>query len=168
MNKTITVNGSCIPFNSPIIPKDFFRSNFMITSVALPEHITEIDDYAFFNCQLLKTIVMSDNITRIGVKAFDGCLSLKEINIPKGVKVIETAFSGCEDLERVFIPEGVTTIKFCAFYCCERLSKVVIPDSVKIIENMAFGDCPKLVIECRKGSFAEQYAQSNGINYKII
>ena len=165
---SIVINGISVPYSGERIKKDEFRSNFMITSVVLPEQIKEIDDYAFFNCQCLESVEMSNSLMRIGMKAFDGCVSLKSVRIPKGVKVIETSFSGCEELKSVFIPEGVIKIDLCAFFWCGKLESVNIPNSVIEIGDNAFGECPHLIIKCKKDSYAHKYAIANNLKFQLI
>ena len=56
-----------------------------ITSVVLPETLTELDAYAFIYCANLKEVWLSDNTTIIGYGAFMGCTSLERIYIPESV-----------------------------------------------------------------------------------
>lgn len=54
---------------------------------------------------------MPDSITEIGYGAFYNCTLLKNINIPKGVKVInERTFEHCLSLRKLSIPSNIETI----------------------------------------------------------
>ncbi len=83
------------------------------------------------------------------------------------VKTIGTgAFKNMDSLEKVTISYGVTTIGADAFGGCSALTYVYIPESVTSISENAFDGSDKIVINCKKGSYAERYAKENGIEYK--
>ena len=50
-----------------------------LTDITIPSGITEIKDYAFFNCTSLKSITIPDSVTSIGEEAFYECTSLKTV-----------------------------------------------------------------------------------------
>lgn len=72
--------------------------------VVIPDIINDYDvkcigDYAFRNCESLKSIVLSKSLTSIGDLAFHGCASLTSVFIPKSVTSVGTrAFIGCDNL----------------------------------------------------------------------
>jgi hypothetical protein len=113
----------------------------------------------------------------IGENAFYGCVYLESINIPYGIKDIQSfAFNGCEFLENVVIPNSVNNIYDYAFYGDPSLLNVYIPESVTYIGDCALGyyydydiDSMKpfdeFVIEGKKGTVAEEYAIINGITF---
>ena len=71
------------------------------TSLTLPDYVTEIDEAAFSNCQLL----MSANVdaTTIGTRAFHFCTSMSSLEIGDNVSSIdEFAFKDCNQLEEVY------------------------------------------------------------------
>lgn len=51
----------------------------------IPNGVTTICDYAFYNCRSLKSVVIPDSVTSIGVYAFAYCGSLASVIIPKSV-----------------------------------------------------------------------------------
>ena len=93
-----------------------------ITSVAIPNGVTSIGSYAFYNCSSLTSITIPDSVTSIGEGAFWGCTSLTSITIP----------------------DGVTRIGKNAFYNCSSLTSITIPDSVKRIDAYALDNCKSL------------------------
>ena len=133
-----------------IICEEAFRwSKFIgcrsLTSLVIPDSVTNIGDYVFSGCRSLTDIVIPDSVTRIGDGAFRGCKSLTDIVIPNSVTSIgDNAFEYCFSLSNLVIPDGVTSIEDNAFEGCYSLSSVVIPDSVSCIGFGAFENCSSL------------------------
>ena len=74
-------------------------SNYSIESIEIPDSVTSIGEYAFYNCNSLSTIAIPSSVTSIGNSAFEGCSSLPSIVIPNSVTSIgDNAFSGCSSL----------------------------------------------------------------------
>ena len=116
-----------------------------LTSLVIPDSVTNIGDYAFSSCRSLTDIVIPDSVTNIGDYAFWNCRSLTNIVIPNSVTSIgDNAFEYCFSLSNLIIPDGVTSIGDGAFVGCTSLSSVVIPDSVSCIGNNAFWGCESL------------------------
>ena len=113
-----------------------------LTSLVIPDSVTNIGDYAFSGCSSLSSVVIPDRVTSIGDCAFENCSSLTDIVIPDGVTNIgKCAFEGCRSLTDIVIPDGVTSIGDCAFEGCRSLTDIVIPDGVTSIGDCAFANC---------------------------
>ena len=113
--------------------------------VVLPDSITEIRNWAFYNRTSITSIVMSNNVTYIGTHAFGVCTSLESITLPDGLtSIAEFAFYFCESLTNINIPESVTSIGDSAFVCCSNLTHITIPDGVTYIGSYAFSSCSGL------------------------
>ena len=90
--------------------------------VAIPGSVTNIGNYAFYNCGGLTSVTIPDGVTSIGDSAFSGCGGLTSVTIPDGVTSIgASAFSGCGGLMSVTIPDSVTSLPSSAFDGCGRL-----------------------------------------------
>ena len=163
-----------------------------LTELIIPDNITAIKNFAFYGYSGLTSITIPESVTTLGQFSFSGCNGLTEVIIPGNVATIDRyAFSSCFSLCSVIIEEGVTTIKESAFYYCNQLKTIVLPDSIKMIEDSAFRDCrsltlitipdsvtaigedafsncSKLTIEGSKQSYAQTYAQDNGIPFKLF
>lgn len=65
--------------------------------------LTNIDNYSFMNCPLLKSIEMPEGVEYVGRFAFYGCSSLSRVDLPSTVEFIgEFAFAKTNDI-RVFL-----------------------------------------------------------------
>ncbi len=116
-----------------------------LTGITIPDSVTSIGWCAFNGCTGLTSITIPDSVTSIGSSAFDGCTGLTSITIPDSVTSIGSyAFKGCTGLTSVSIPNSVTSIGMSAFYGCTRLTSITIPDSVTSIGNRAFYCCTGL------------------------
>ncbi|MBR5847550.1 MAG: leucine-rich repeat domain-containing protein [Bacteroidaceae bacterium] len=122
-------------------------SNSLITGcmfTVIPESVTSIGNYAFYNCRNLASITIPESVTSIGYYAFFGC-GLASITIPENVTSIGYGtFKECYRLMSFTIPEGVTSIGGYAFDGCESLVSVYIPESVTSIGDYAFQGCSSL------------------------
>ena len=78
-----------------------------LTSVAMPDTVRTIGDYAFNKCTNLTSASLSEALEQIGWFAFAGCAQLKEVALPKGLRVLGgSAFLTCTSLESITIPAG--------------------------------------------------------------
>ena len=67
-----------------------------ISKIYLPESVTKIDNYAFYQNEKLTNVVMGQNTSYIGSYAFNGCTALERVTIPASVKELgRNAFKGC-------------------------------------------------------------------------
>ena len=127
------------------LEKKLYLDGKLITQLVIPEGVTEIVWYAFYNCSSLKSVTIPDSVTYIDDSAFLGCTSLKSVTIPDSVTYIDdSAFSGCTSLKSVTIPDSVTYIGEDAFSSCSSLESVTIPDSVTYIRDDTFEYCSSL------------------------
>ena len=91
----------------------------------------KIGNRAFYECSSLTSINIPNSVTNIGYRAFWSCKSLTSINIPTSVTNIgDSAFEECSSLTNIDIPNSVTNIGNGAFSRCDSLTKIIIPRSV--------------------------------------
>ena len=124
------------------IGKDAFYST-NISSVDIPDTVTEIGDEAFYACYNLKDVDIPDSVKRIGDGAFEWC-DIDSIEIPYGVESIgDNAFWDCK-MEEVYLPESITEIGGAAFRGIVPLRKIVLPSQLTEIEEYVFCECENL------------------------
>ena len=126
-----------------------------VTSVTIPETVTDIDISTFSTCSELEKFIVDENNQYYSSDAH-GVLFNKDksklirypegnaaekYSIPNGVAVIcESAFARAKKLKEIRIPATVTTIEAAAFLATWALEGIVIPDSVTKLTGNAFSN----------------------------
>lgn len=139
-------------------------------SIKIPENVTTIGSYAFNGPYSLKKIEVGRNVVKLQEYAFFGS-EAEEIILPDTITEIPGhTFSLCNNLKKIVLPESIQIIGEGAF-AVTRLERVYIPSSTQTIFYNAFenypGDNDYLTIYCPENSVAHNFAQNNGISYKI-
>ena len=113
-------------------------------TVNIPNGVTEICPYAFFENQDLTTVELPASVRWIDSEAFGGC-GLSSINIPENVNDISwAAFRNCTNLTSINIPDGVVSIGAEAFSGCTSLKTATIGNGVTEIQDQVFSKCSSL------------------------
>ncbi|GHV89423.1 hypothetical protein AGMMS50267_17830 [Spirochaetia bacterium] len=154
-----------------------YSINTNITAVTFPAGLVKIGADAFAYCAGLSSVVIPDSVTEIGEGAFRGCYQrpdtrarppkpatgLTSVTLPKGLAKAGGGgneapdnsggiFYECLLLKTVTIPEGVQVIGDNMFAGCEALTTIVIPNSVTSLGRYAF-----------RGSGLVSFTLGNGI-----
>jgi len=133
-----------------------------VTSITIPNSVTIIGTYAFYECKGLTSITIPNSVTSIGNSAFGGCTALTSITIGNSVTSIgDGAFNNCRNLTSITIPNSVTSIGNSAFGECTALTSITIPNSVISIASSAFNECSGQLV----GSVISQLASNSATNY---
>lgn len=138
-----------------------------LTSVVIPNRITDINKYAFSGCLYLKEVVFPEDLKEIGHGAFFNCginelnlpvtveklgasafeqnINLTKVVLPNSVKVVgERCFMGCSTLQSIIFSSGMTVVPNSVCRSCVQLIDVEIPESVKTIGTEAFAGTTRL------------------------
>ena len=162
-----------------------------VTAVVIKDGVKSIGNYAFYNCQKLKSITIPDSVTCIGNWAFEGCISLttitlpdsiteigygafynsglKHLTIPDGVtEIFNFTFDRCPDLETVILPETVTCIGEMFNYDYKSHTKLLIPESVVSIADEGSFTKKRQSILGYEDSYAQRFATEHDIPFEAV
>ena len=98
-----------------------------MTEVYIPECVTNIAPFAFYNCDNLESADVcssSKRVTIIGDSAFSLCAKLKTLKLPKYLHSIGSYAFAYTAIESITLPAGVTSIGNQAFAACDNLNYV--------------------------------------------
>ena len=170
-DKNVSVPNKLSSFTVLEIADSAFTNNKDIESVSFAnaKAIDAIGEFSFAGCTSLKSVNIPSTLDKIGFASFMGCTSLTDINISSNISVINgQVFQNCTSLTEFTVPNSVGTISDFSFAGCTSLEKVVIPKTVKNISAKAFLNCDKLTIFGYTNSYAQTYAEENGINFVAL
>ena len=120
--------------------------NRYIQKITIYEPIEEIGDYAFYNCDTLREVVLPNSIRKIGSSAFRWCELLCKINLPDSMNIIsDYAFDGCKSLHVCNLPKALSSIGDYAFQQC-IIDDIIIPNCIKEIGKAPFSKYTNNVI----------------------
>lgn len=128
-----------LPVGDLIIPSSVTNPHNGITYT-----VSTIGLYAFSQCMDLTSVTIPNSVTNIREQAFSACSGLKSVTIPNSVISIEQQAFQLSGLTSVTIPNSVTDIGSYAFATCDSLTSVLISTSVTSISLEAFAFCENL------------------------
>ena len=139
--------------------KNLYLNGTLVTDLVIPEGVTSIAKYAFYDCSSLTSVTIPASLTSIDNSAFSYCFALTGVYITDVADWCKVNFGdysanplyNAENLyvngalvTNLVIPDGVTSISSKAFYNCKSLTGVTIPSSLAEIASEAFNGCEKL------------------------
>ena len=128
-----------------------------------------IKDYAFYNCQSIKSVEIGNSVNYIGESAFDRCTGLTKVNylgtVDKWAKIDfknscsnPTYYTNDLYINDKLLTDVIITstdsIRDYAFYNCKSIKSIEIGNSVKYIGQGAFYGCSALTSVTIPGSVA--------------
>ena len=124
----------------------FYKENSTITSFTFGDQVEIIPNYLCYSMKQLDTVALPQGLKTIGNYAFAFCSTLKGVEIPASVTLVaKNSFSYCTALKNFAFPEGITTVATEVLYGCTALEEVYIPASVTTINSNAFYNCSNLM-----------------------
>ena len=123
-----------------------------LTSINIPNSVTNIGDYAFYRCSSLTKIIIPSSVVNMNGNPFfnwDGDLHNESKAFIYEHQVLfnkdrTTLIAYRSKKTSYIIPDGVTNIGDGAFEYCGSLTNINIPDSVTNIGDSAFSGCKSL------------------------
>ena len=111
-----------------------------LTSITIPDQITEIGDYAFYGNPTLKTVNFHAGITRIGLGTFYDS-QLTRVNIPNPECEIGNSCFSNSQVSSVTLPQGMKKLGRHVFFYCVNLTSLTLPEGMEEIGMMCFSSC---------------------------
>ena len=130
-----------VPDGVETIDSQAFAHSQFLTSITIPNTVTSLGDFTFYQATSLETVTFASNsgIVSIGNSVFLEAASLKSINLPSSVESIGyQAFRGTSSLRSIALPYGLISIGGYAFFESNSLTSINIPFGVTLIDEEAF------------------------------
>lgn len=137
---------------------ELFKGCSNISSIAFPDKLSSIGDFAFLNCSNLAAVEIPDTVRTIGKNPFGGCTSLTEITVAatnQNYSASNGMLFSKDNKQLLQYPAGITatsyeipatctTVANGAFYGNSYLSSITISAGVTNIDSTAFNECSNI------------------------
>ena len=142
--------------------------------------LTTIPSRAFSGCganeitYLAFKLILPDSLTSIGDYAFYNLVSLKEVNLRNVETIGEYAFAECHNLKVAYTGDALYSVGERAFFDCEQMKYFVLKKHNGGIgaEGVGYTQHGKIndftIWSSDYGGYVKKYAYYNGFNYKDI
>lgn len=139
-----------------------FRGSGLQT-ITIPNNITSIGNYAFYNCANLKAITIPRTSSLSLAYIFYSCDDMRFLLVNPSCNTVTSnllqscrkligvsfsnslttmpSYSGCYNLRHAVFPNTITSISSTTFSNCYSLSTITIPENVTSIATGAFNNC---------------------------
>lgn len=139
--------GTCIsqitfPESLQVLEDEAFSESILMKSVTFSGAPKYIGNKAFYNCQALESVYFADGVQEIGACAFLKCSTLSDINLQSVARFGELSFGACYELRQDLVLSA-TEIGDRAFIACENIPSLKVENADKI-GIAAFSDCKAL------------------------
>lgn len=118
--------------NITILYDDLFKGHAEITSVHIPDTVTDMGEFIFDGCENLRHITLPAQLENLWGHTFTRS-GIEEITLPDRVRSIPPfAFKDCSQLKKVVCSPGLKKIHAWAFGGCSQLETVVHGPDVEV------------------------------------
>ena len=160
--------------------KNLYVNGTLVTTLVIPETVTQIKNYAFVNSSVT-SLMSQGTIETIGARAFYGNKSFVTIDIDakqigsmafyqitnlvtaslgdNATNIGDSAFYGCTNLRSVTFGQKLSVVGSTAFYNCTSLEELCFEKDV-IINSQAFYGCTGLIRVAIQGKNSQLYSQA--------
>lgn len=157
------------PFNQDNLSdyRKFYIDGEPVFDIVIPEQVTAIKDYAFYNCQAMSSIYIPKDVKSIGEKALYNCAGhliidanqpdyeyarspfynsqFKKVTFGDNVETVGANFmTDCLKLKEVVLGKNLKSLSESAFFRSEYITTVEIKSDLKVEYN-PFYACPDLI-----------------------
>ena len=106
--------------------------------------VTALSWGAFYGCAALTSVTIPEGITDILPSTFNECTALETVALPSTLLTIQNyAFNGCSALTTINLPEGLVSIGNFSFQRCTSLTTLTLPSTLTSMER-SFEECTGL------------------------
>ena len=163
-----------LPAQLQSVGKSAFSLCDHLSTLSIPETLTEIGEMAFMGCEIKKITLAKNNpafqliddvlFTADGkTLVYYPCRRQGEVyDVPEGTeKLMSGSFYWVQYLKELNIPEGVKSIGDYVVYVCYTISRVNLPASIEEIgESSLKGEPEDFVVTVPAGSYAEKWCRN--------
>lgn len=140
-------------------------------NVVIPDTVKSIGSYAFKG-EGITSVTIPESVTEICEHGFSSCSDLTTVNIPDSlISIGDMAFANCTKLESLTIPASVSKLEKSTLYSCWSLSSLTIynPEAEILCELYTTGsNADKYVIRGYAESTAMAYAKANKLEFESL
>ena len=144
---TVSGTGEMDPYVSEEMGDDiapWYALREQIVKIVIKDGVQSVGDYAFYDCENLRSVSFADSVAEIGAAAFMDCVRLGSVRIPEKVEVLNyNTFTCCYLLSLVEVPDSVRVITG-AFYYCRLLEEFHVSEYVEELAADSFDGCSSL------------------------
>lgn len=122
-----------------------FQNSTSITTINIPEGVTEIRGMSFYGCTGLTEIILPSTLAIMSENfVFKNCTTLTSITLPSSVKTLgQNVFEGCTNLTSISMP-GMESLGVYAFKNTGFIN-LDLPEGLNSIDDSTFSNCSRLV-----------------------
>ena len=152
------------------IGQNVFMKNKELTSIVIPEGVTEIGHFAFSDCSNLTSVSIPKSMKSIGSCAFANCFALTKSEYVSLESLYNISFADAssnplfssglskhlyiagKEVTNLVIPSTMTSIGKAVFAGCSSVTSITIPTTITSIGDYAFYGCSALTSLSISGS----------------
>jgi len=137
--KDVVIPGALYGLRVTSIGSNVFEEK-ALTGVVIPNTVTTIGSYAFYQNKNLTEVNIPDSVTEIGYAAFGGC-GITKLSLGRAVQTIHDRAFSTNQITQLTLPATLKVIGESAF-AGNMIKSLTIPNGVTLIGTEAFKNNP--------------------------
>lgn len=153
------------------IPRFAFYNCVSLKNINMPEKLTEIEESAFAYCNKLENITLPDTLSEVWNHVFSGCTQLKSINIPKKLTHLGVRSFEQSGLKTMFINHDIKDLYLDAYdngLNYTNIDKIVIDSNVHFINKKLFSEIETQITTLEYIGTKKQFNEFKKTNQEFI